>query len=262
MPETRQHLESVPTYPAGAPHRIGRLGADTRIGTHRHTQGQLVYAVSGALATTTERGTWVAPANRVTWTPPGFQHAHRGLGGTDVRIIVIPGELSQRLPDQPSVFEVGPLLREGIVALTSRPVMNPEAYARLRAVILDELIEARELPKRLPEPQDDRLRAVAELLDADPAQTTTLAEFGRAVGASERTLSRLLRTEFGMSFPRWRTILRVHHGIVRLDRGHSVTDTANACGWSNPSSFIEAFTAVMGQTPGSYQLGVHGDASR
>lgn len=28
-------------------------------------------------------------------------------------------------------------------------------------------------------------------------------------------------------------------------------DTAIECGWSNATSFIEAFTAVVGQTPGA-----------
>jgi AraC-like DNA-binding protein len=40
---------------------------------------------------------------------------------------------------------------------------------------------------------------------------------------------------------------------VHLTNGRSVTDTAMECGWSNPTSFIEAFTAVVGQTPGSYK---------
>ena len=56
-----------------------------------------------------------------------------------------------------------------------------------------------------------------------------------------------------MSFHRWRTILRIHHGLIRLTDGQSVTETANACGWSNPTSFIEAFTEIVGQTPGRYQ---------
>ncbi|MGW1564309.1 helix-turn-helix domain-containing protein, partial [Streptomyces sp. NPDC002144] len=38
---------------------------------------------------------------------------------------------------------------------------------------------------------------------------------------------------------------------VRKPRGPS--ETAVACGWSNPSSFIDAFTEVVGQTPGRYQ---------
>ncbi|BDM69931.1 hypothetical protein HEK616_34180 [Streptomyces nigrescens] len=52
---------------------------------HSHTHGQLVYAAAGAFTTTTERGTWIAPANRVTWTPPGFDHSHRFHGRTDAR---------------------------------------------------------------------------------------------------------------------------------------------------------------------------------
>jgi len=40
---------------------------------------------------------------------------------------------------------------------------------------------------------------------------------------------------------------------VLLAGGTSVTDTAIACGWSNPSSFIDAFGRAVGQTPGRYQ---------
>ncbi|WP_245908042.1 helix-turn-helix domain-containing protein [Pseudosporangium ferrugineum] len=119
--------------------------------------------------------------------------------------------------------------------------------------MLDELTEAPEHSLHLPEPHDDRLRAVTDLLHTDPARNTTLAELGRSAGASERTLSRLFHTELGMSFHRWRTVLRIHHALIHLTDGRSVTETATACGWSNPSSFIDAFTAVVGQTPGRYQ---------
>jgi AraC-like DNA-binding protein len=56
-----------------------------------------------------------------------------------------------------------------------------------------------------------------------------------------------------MGFHRWRTQLRVHQALVLLAEGTSVTDTAIVCGWSNPSSFIEAFSRAVGQTPGRYQ---------
>ncbi|WP_343034575.1 helix-turn-helix domain-containing protein [Streptomyces sp. 769] len=45
----------------------------------------------------------------------------------------------------------------------------------------------------------------------------------------------------------------MHHALAQLSEGRSVTDTAMECGWSNPSSFIDAFTEVVGQTPGRYQ---------
>ena len=245
MPEDRQ-------TPWGA----GRLPHGYQLGGHSHPDGQVVYAAAGALATTTERGTWVAPASRVTWTPPGFQHAHRFYGETDVHLVAIPADLCGELAARPSVFAVSALLREALLTLTDRPETRPGAHDRLRAVVIDELATAVEQPLHLPEPADDRLRTVTDLLHADPARNTTLAELGRIAGASERTLSRLFHAELGMSFHRWRTVLRVQHGLIHLTDGRSVTATAAASGWSNPTSFIEAFTDVVGQTPGRYQAGL------
>src|SRR6478609_8780837 len=99
------------------------------------------------------------------------------------------------------------------------------------------------------------LRDLADLLAADPADDRSLAELGRAVGAAERTLSRLFRAELGLGFPQWRTQLRLQHALVLLARGRSVTATAAACGFRSPSAFIEAFRHAFGTTPGRYQQG-------
>lgn len=40
---------------------------------------------------------------------------------------------------------------------------------------------------------------------------------------------------------------------VLLADGHDVTQTATACGWAKPSSFIAAFTRIIDSTPGRYQ---------
>jgi methylphosphotriester-DNA--protein-cysteine methyltransferase len=48
-------------------------------------------------------------------------------------------------------------------------------------------------------------------------------------------------------------LLRVQHALVRLVEGEPVIDTAARLGWSNPTSFIEAFSALIGQTPGRYR---------
>nr|WP_272933644.1 helix-turn-helix transcriptional regulator [Streptomyces sp. PSAA01] len=239
------------------PRSGARIPHGYQLEPHSHAEGQLVYAAAGVLATSTDRGTWVAPAHRMTWTPPGFEHSHRFYGETDARLLAVPLELCGELVAQPSVYAVSPLLREAVLALTERPEIRPGAYARLLAVVIDELSETPERSLHLPEPQDDRLRAVTDYLHADPGQSVTLAELGRVAGASERTLSRLFRTELGMSFHRWRTLLRIHHGLAHLTSGLSVTDTAMACGWSNPSAFIDAFTEVVGQTPGRYQADLH-----
>ncbi|MFJ5518300.1 helix-turn-helix domain-containing protein [Streptomyces griseoluteus] len=53
-----------------------------------------------------------------------------------------------------------------------------------------------------------------------------------------------------MIFYEWRTWLRLYNALVLLAEGHGTLHTANACGWADPSSFIAAFHAVIGTTPG------------
>jgi AraC-like DNA-binding protein len=218
-----------------------------------HARGHLVYAASGVLSVHSERGTSIVPANRVAWTPAGSTHYHRAHGDTDMRIVFLPPSLARLAPDHPAVFTVSGLAREALLALTGERGYDRAALARLRRVLVDELREAREQPLQLPEPRDDRLRAIARMLQQEPADNTSLAGLGQAAGASARTLSRLFRDELGMTFYEWRTQLRVYHALVLLADGHDTAHVAHACGWANPSSFIAAFTAIMGTTPGRYR---------
>jgi AraC-like DNA-binding protein len=249
MPELRQPQ----VVAAASPGFRASLVDGERLAVHRHPRGQLVYPATGLLAITTERGTWMAPANRVTWTPAGFDHSHQAFGSTDGRVVSLSRALGAGLPAGPAVFGVSPLLREVLLALTNGRRLQPAAHNRLLRVAVDELTGVPEQSLDLPEPRDDRLRALTDRLHADPANAATLTELGRSVGASERTLSRLFHTELAMSFHQWRTQLRIQHALVHLMNGHPVTEVAVLCGWSNPTSFIEAFTAALGQTPGRYQ---------
>lgn len=245
MPRTRH--EALP------PESVHRLGHDERTAAHTHTRGHLVYPAAGVLSLVTIRGSWIAPPNRAIWVPGGFEHQHRAHGETDMRIVFMTSHLAGMLAPHPVVLAVTPLAREAILRLTGGPESAPGAGDRLRRVAIDEFTAAPEQPLHLPEPRDDRLRAVTRLVESELSSPTTLAELGHRVGASERTLSRLFRTETGMSFPQWRTQLRIHSALLLLADGTSVLDTATACGWLNPSAFIETFTALVGQTPGRYQ---------
>jgi len=227
-----------------------------------HRRGHLVYAARGVLSVHTERGTSIVPANRVAWTPAECTHYHRAHGDTDMRIVFLPASLARLAPDHPAVFLVSGLAREVLLALTGprgdgsgADGYDRAALARLRRILVDELREAREQPLHLPHPRDDRLQAVARMLQADPADNTSLAGLGQAAGASARTLSRLFRDELGMTFYEWRTQLRIYHALVLLAGGHGTSYVAHACGWANPSSFIAAFAGVIGTTPGRYRAG-------
>ncbi|WP_063037579.1 AraC family transcriptional regulator [Nocardia pseudovaccinii] len=229
---------------------------------HSHPRGHLVYAAHGVLSVHTERGTSIVPANRVAWTPAGFTHYHRAHSHTDMRILFLPASLARLAPDHPAVFTVSDLAREILLTLTGPRERDRAALTRLRRVLVDELDEAHEQPLQLPEPHDDRLQAIARVLYQQPADNSSLADLGRTIGASARTLSRLFHNELGMTFYQWRTQLRIYHALVLLADGHDTTHVAHACGWANPSSFITAFTDIIGTTPGRYRTGRHGRTTR
>jgi AraC-like DNA-binding protein len=241
MPEIRQR-------PANTGHRPIHAGGG--IDPHWHDRHQIVYAGRGVLSVTTDAGSWVAPGTLAIWVPAGTVHQHRAYGETTLHTIGL-----QENPlnlDAPSALVVSALLRELILAYTSvEEEEAPAEWRRLRGVLLDQLRRSPQRPTYLPAPQDPRLAAVCDLLRDNPADNRTLTELGRVVGASERTLSRLCKADLAMTFPQWRTQLRLHEALILLAGGESVTRVAHRTGWASTSAFIDTFRRTFGHTPGS-----------
>ncbi|WP_043638744.1 AraC family transcriptional regulator [Nonomuraea candida] len=244
-----RHVSEAPT---------GRrpLAPGAGITAHRHDTHQIVYACRGVVSVTTDAGTWVAPANRALWVPAGTVHEHRAHGDTDLRLVGLTGNPLGLA--RPAVLAVGPLLRELIIAYTDPPPAGAPGAGgdreaergRLLGVLLDQLRHAPEQPLHLPTPRDPRLAAVCAVLHRDPADNSTLARLAARAGTSDRTLARLCRAELGMSFPQWRTQLRLHHALLLLAGGTPVTAVAHRCGWASASAFIDVFKRAFGYTPG------------
>ncbi|MFI6642812.1 AraC family transcriptional regulator [Streptomyces sp. NPDC050504] len=245
MPEIR-HTPQAPT-------RTQALAPGERIDAHRHDDHQIVYAGSGVLAVTTDGGTWFAPGTRAIWVPAGCVHAHRAHGHLELHLLGLPADTNPLGLDAPTVLAVGPLLRELILACTRDPYDEGPERQRLRAVLLDQLRASPRQPVQLPTPTDPRLVAVCRRLHRDPADPRTLGELAAGSGAGERTLSRLFRRELGMTFPQWRTQLRLYHALRMLADGDPVTAVAHRCGWASASAFIDVFRRAFGCTPGSHQ---------
>ncbi|MEV5444118.1 helix-turn-helix transcriptional regulator [Streptomyces sp. NPDC052644] len=234
-----------------APTRTQRLAAGGVIDAHRHDDHQIVYAGRGTIAVTTDAGSWVAPATRALWIPAGTVHRHEAHGELDLHLVGLPTADNPLGLEAPAVLAVSPLLRELIVAYTRDPGNGGPARLRLRAVLLDQLALAPEQPLHLPVPTDPLLREVHDILRADPGGDHSLDELGRRIGASARTLSRRLRADLGLTFPRWRTQIRLHHALILLADGVPVTAVAHRCGWSSASTFIDVFRRTFGHTPGA-----------
>jgi AraC-like DNA-binding protein len=207
-------------------------------------------AAKGLLAVTTPAGSWIAPVTRAIWVPSGVDHEHVAYGRVELHLVGVPRDVDPLGVDQPTTLGVSPFLRELIREYVSAPYEIGPMRGRLLAVLLDQLSATPRLDGALPMPTSSLLGAVAAAFRVDPADRRTLRQIGHEVGASERTLSRMFRGEVGMTFPQWRTRLRLHHALTLLANDIPVTAVAHRCGWASAGAFISAFRHEYGYTPG------------
>lgn len=230
--------------------RVGSLDLlpGTSFDWHTHAAHQLNWAEDGVLTIATALGTWVLPPSRALWIPADTPHTTGSTRSTTMRSLLIHADLVAW--QTPTVVKVGPLLGPLLSYLASP--LAPDPRARAEAILQDLLEPVPTTPIQLPAPQDDRTSRIATGLRSNPADPRTLADWGRTVGASPRTLARLFGSETGMGFNEWRTRLRLTHALGLLASGSSVTATAHHVGYSTPSSFVAAFRRVTGTSPARY----------
>lgn len=221
-----------------------------RIERHRHREHQIVYPSCGAVEVRTDLGRWITPVDRAVWIPAGSWHEHRFHGPTRFHTVGFPAG-GPECRTTPAVIAAPPLLRELIIACSEPGDLPGAELDRMRQVLLDRIRRSPDQPLRLPAARDTRLRNACALVEEDLSTPWSLADLGRRVGAGERTLTRLFRTEFAMTYPQWRTRLRLHHAVQLLAAGTPVSVVAHRCGWSSPSAFIDVYRRTLGHTPGA-----------
>jgi AraC-like DNA-binding protein/mannose-6-phosphate isomerase-like protein (cupin superfamily) len=221
---------------------------------HRHRKAQLLFTVRGIINCDIEDGIWIVPAQCAVWIPGGLPHSVRGSGETECYCLFVEPDASPDLPKACCTLSVSPLLRE----LVQRAAVFPRLYAvkgregRLIATLLDELAAAPVEDLHLPMPRDGRLRRLAEMLLSDPTDKSSLTDWASRIGMSERSLTRLLLHEIGMSFGRWRRQLHVILSLQRLAKGESVQTIALDLGYENASGFVTMFRKAVGKPPARY----------
>ena len=237
-------------------------GHDT--GWHAHARAQLLYATRGVMRVSTEAAGFVVPPGRALWVPAGLPHAVSMRDGVAMRALFVRRDAAAgsgpAAAAATAVIAVSPLLRELILAACAEPLeWDPEGRGgHVAALILDEIARADRLPLGVPAVRDARLAKLAEALRAEPAKPLTLESWAAECGASPRTLTRLFRQETGMSFGRWRQMLRLSEAAALLAQGVPIARAAASVGYSSAPAFGSAFRAAFGQTPGAASTGANG----
>jgi AraC-like DNA-binding protein len=226
------------------------MSASTLFDWHVHDDHQLAWASAGVLTVLTEGATWVLPPTRALWIPAGRPHETGASGRALMRSVYVPPGLSPVDWAKPTVVAASPLLAEVIRYLSGELPAGRRAHAEALLADLLTPIPVTVLDVRFP---DDPLAGpVTRALRDHPADQRTLAEWGLAVGASERTLARAFVAGTGVTFGRWRTLLRIQAALPLLAAGDVVSRVARLVGYETPSAFIAAFRRETGVTPSAY----------
>jgi len=219
---------------------------------HQHTDHQVVWASSGVANVRIRDGrTWVLPPSIALWLPDGLEHTTGASAQTTMRSPYLrPERCPLRFPE-PTVIAVPALLGELITHLCNQD-LAPDARQRAEAVVFDLVKPVSVTTIDIPELTDARLCRIAARLRADPADDRPLAEWGRHVGASARTLARLFLADTGLTFGQWRTRLRLQAALPLLADGMAVNRVAGRVGYATASAFVAAFRRAVGVSPGAY----------
>ena len=221
---------------------------------HHHRKAQLLYVVRGLIRCQVEGGLWIVPPQCAVWIPGGLPHTAQASTGTECYGLFVEPDAASDLPHICCTLAVSPLLRELVHRAAEAPRLydTEGVHGRLIATLLDELRAASVEDLKLPLPRDPRLRALADLLFTRPGARVSVAQWAHRIGMSERSMTRLLSHELGMSFGGWRRQLHVVLALQRLARGERVQTIALDLGYENASSFIAMFRKAVGQPPARY----------
>jgi AraC-like DNA-binding protein len=239
-----------PIFAVGMEIRSGGLNQEV----HSHPQSELILTMRGLLTCEVAKGMWMVPPQCALWIPGGMKHGAKAVGELEAYVLFVDPSLASGLPAECCTVSVDPLLRELVTTVAQLPSFYDREGrdGRLVHTMLDRLEIAPVDRLRLPLPADKRLRKIAEALAADPSDRATIGEWARRVAMSERTLSRFIVRETGMSFGRWRQQFQIALALKRLSSGDPVQSVAFDLGYNSVSAFITMFKKALGEPPGKY----------
>ena len=247
--------------------RSRAIAVDSHFEPHSHPWAQLAYCASGIVQVTASPGavngrheevTYIVPPSRAVWIGPGARHSVHVLQAAEFRTLYIDASVAPPGWQGCRVIVVSALLRELVGALDVPPAqsLGRAREEKLTGLVLDEISRADTMGLGVPLPHaqtgDKRLRALCEAVLRSPAERATLAGWAGDVGASERTLARLFRTELGMSYQQWRQQAVLAHALPLLAHGMAVSHVAAASGYASDSAFTAMFKAALGQPPRTF----------
>lgn len=233
--------------------RLDLAEVEREIPIHQHRKGQLVLALHGAVVCEVPGSWWMVPPQSGVWIPGGVPHSNRATANARLCLLFVEPDVVA-LPNRCCTLSVNPMSRDMILRLAEYPNgYDADTHVdRIARVLLDELALMPVEQLQLPISQHPKVRQMADTLINDPSDRTTLSQWATRLALSERTLSRLMIEETGLSFGQWRQQFHIIIALQKLAAGRSVQQVSGDLGYNSVTAFITMFKKAMGQSPMRY----------
>lgn len=225
---------------------------------HSHQEGQLVMPISGSMLCEIDNEIWMVPLGSAIWIPPHTPHRNRPVSAASFCFMFV--DASQlTLPSESCSLAISPLIREMILHLTQfneqaeiETDLNLSQNQMIYALLFNMLASRPREKLNFSLTQDNKLRQIAKLLLETPSDRRKVKDWADFLAMSERTFSRLVLKETGMTFGAWRRQLHIVISLRLLTEGKSVQIVSEQLGYDSVSAFITMFKKALKKSPKRY----------
>ncbi|MGV2140551.1 AraC family transcriptional regulator [Agrobacterium sp. 16-2014-1-2a] len=218
---------------------------------HQHRKDQLVMPLLGGVTCRVPSGMWMVPPHCGVWVPGGMRHSNVATANARLFFLFIePGAAD--LPNRCCTLSLSPLVRELIIEMADQSAAATADLELMETLLLSALSRMPVEHLHLALTDEPRLARIASELADDPSNRSTMAQWAKRVAMSENSLARLVQSETGLTFGRWRQQLQVIVAIRSLAAGATVQQVSGDLGYQSVSAFITMFKKALGTSPARY----------
>ncbi len=193
--------------------RYQQIQAESACAPHSHPWGQLSLISLGVMEIVLDQHRLVAPADYLIWVPADLEHASYNQQALDYTSIYVNHALAARLPAEPCLLEMTPLIRAMLADFCERKLghMQDEWDVRQAELLVEKLTRTRCQDSYLPMSQDKLLAPMLAALRAG-----TWHEFRPVAGPAQAAQGAGLAQGGIASAGNWLAArLRLHLGLYR-----------------------------------------------
>lgn len=227
---------------------------------HQHNKAQLTYVQGGIAYIFIGSNTYVIPARHFIWVPKGLEHYILARHpSSSIRTLYFPsrGDNAHPFYNKLGIHPINKLVYEMIIH-TEKWAGNIQpgdtAFSFLKAIkdLLPEL-GTRTQPLAMPTSTNSRLQPIIQYLRANQSQPLTLESVGREFGMSQRSLTRLFKSNLEISFLQYLKRVRMVAAIeMILQTDMHLSQIAYATGYSSLAAFSTTFYQLANMRPSEF----------